>query len=77
MRARRRKDYARGTATSPARRLQENLALRVAGEAQALDVEVDKLHDGEVEEALQQLRFEHTQILAGCNTIRDLRRRLS
>jgi hypothetical protein len=49
----------------------------VAGEAQALDVEVDKLHDGEVEEALQQLRFAHTQILAGYDTIRDLRRGLS
>jgi hypothetical protein len=30
---------------------QENLALRVAGEAQVLDVEVDKLHDGKVEVA--------------------------
>ena len=55
---------------------QDNLALRVAGEAQALEVEVDKLHDGEVEEALQQLRSAHTQVLAGCDNIRDLRRRL-
>lgn len=55
---------------------QENLALRVAGEAQALDVEVDKLHDRELEEATQRLRAAHTHILAGCDTIRDLRRRL-
>ncbi len=55
---------------------QENLALRVAGEAQALDIEVHMLHDREVEEAQQRLRSAHTQILAGCDTIRDLRRRL-
>ena len=55
---------------------QHNLALRVAGEAQALDVEIHKLYDGEVEEAEQRLRSAHTQILAGCDTIRDLRRRL-
>jgi hypothetical protein len=55
---------------------QENLARRVAGEAQALDVEVDKLHDRELEEAWQRLRGAHAQILAGCDTIRDLRRRL-
>ena len=55
---------------------QENLARRVAGEAQALDIEVDKLHDRELEEASQRLRAAQTQILAGCATIRDLRRRL-
>ena len=55
---------------------QENLARRVAGEAQALDIEVDKLHDRELEEATQRLLAAHTQILAGCDTIRDLRRRL-
>jgi hypothetical protein len=56
--------------------LQDNLASRVAGEAEALDVEIDKLHDHELEEAQQLLRTAHAEILAGCDTVRDVRRRL-
>lgn len=54
----------------------ENLASRVAGEAESLGVEINKLHDHELEEAQQLLRAAHTQVLAGCDSLRDLRRRL-
>jgi hypothetical protein len=56
--------------------LQDNLASRVAGEAEALDVEIDKLHDHELEEAQQLLRTAHAEVLAGCDIVRDLRRGL-
>lgn len=55
---------------------QDNLASRVAGEAEALEVEIDKLHDHELEEAQQRLRSAHAEVLAGCDIIRDLRRQL-
>ena len=55
---------------------QDNLALRVAGEAQALALEIDKLHDRECDEAWQLIQTAHDQVLAGTDILRDLRRRL-
>ena len=55
---------------------QDNLALRVAGEAQALALEIDKLHDREFNEVWEMLRTAHDQVLASTDLLRDLRRRL-
>ena len=56
---------------------QENLATRVAGEAELLDVEIGKLRDDDLEDALRLLHTAHTQILAGCDIMRDLRRKVA
>ncbi len=53
-----------------------NLASRVANEAETLDIEVDKLHDNELEDVRQRLRAAQAEILAGCDIVRDLRREL-
>ena len=55
---------------------QHNLALRVAGEAQALDVEIHKLSDDEIDEVWEVLRTAQQQVFAGTDSLRDLRRRL-
>ena len=55
---------------------QENLATRVAGEAELRDVEIGKLHDNDIKDALRLLPTAHTQILAGCDIMRDLRRKV-
>lgn len=55
---------------------QHNLALRVAGEAQALDAEIDKLSDDEIDEVWDVLRTAQQQVFAGTDSLRDLRRRL-
>ena len=55
---------------------QENLAKRVAGEAQALAKEVGKLRDPEYDETWQLIQTAHDHILAGTDILRDLRRRL-
>lgn len=55
---------------------QENLANCVAGEAELLDVEIGKLRDDDLEDALRLLHTAHTQILAGCDIVRDLRRKV-
>lgn len=55
---------------------QENLAIRVAGEAASFEVEIDKLHDEELETAGRLLRTAHSKILVGCDMLRDLRRQL-
>lgn len=54
----------------------QTLSARVADEAQALDVELDKLHDDEIDDVWQALRTGQEHVLAGCDTVRDLRRRL-
>ena len=53
-----------------------NLALRVAGEAQALNVELHKLSDDEIDEVWEILRTAQQQVFAGTDMLRDLRRRL-
>lgn len=55
---------------------QDNLPSRIAGETASLDVEIDKLLDRELDEGRQLLHTAHTQVLAACDTVRDLRRRL-
>ena len=55
---------------------QENLASRVVGEAEALDVEIGNLRGDELEDILQMLRTAHSKILAGCDIIRDARRQV-
>lgn len=55
---------------------QHNLALRVAGEAQALDAELHKLTDDEIEELWEILRTAQQHVFAGTDMLRDLRRRL-
>lgn len=55
---------------------QYNLAARVADEAQALELELDKLHDHELDQAWEALRTGQERVLAGCDALRDLRRRL-
>ena len=55
---------------------QHNLALRVAGEAQALHVEIHKLSDDEIDEVWEILRTAQQQVFAGTDSLRDLRRRL-
>lgn len=55
---------------------QHNLASRVASEAETLDIEVDKLHDNELDAVRQRLRATQAEILAGCDIVRDLRREL-
>lgn len=55
---------------------QQNLAVRVAGEAEALDIQLPKLLDGEFDEVWDVLRNAQQQVLAGTDMLRDLRRRL-
>lgn len=55
---------------------QHNLAVRVAGEAQALDAEIDKLTDDEIDEVWEVLRTAQQRVFAGTDMLRDLRRRL-
>lgn len=55
---------------------QDNLAARVTNEAQALDLELERLHDHEIDEVWEALRTGHAHVLAGCDALRDLRRRL-
>ena len=55
---------------------QDNLATRVAGEAQALAKEVGKLRDPEYDETWQLIQTAHDQILAATDILRDVRRRL-
>ena len=54
----------------------ENLATRVAGEAGSLDVEIGKLRDDELEGVLRLLHAAHSKILASCDIVRDLRRKV-
>lgn len=55
---------------------QQNLAVRVAGEAEALDIQLPKLLDEEFDEVWNVLRRALQQVLAGTDMVRDLRRRL-
>lgn len=55
---------------------QQNLAVRVAGEAEALAFQLPKLLDGEYDEVWDVLRNAQQQVLAGTDMLRDLRRRL-
>ena len=55
---------------------QQNLAVRVAGEAEALDFQLSKLVDGEFDEVWDVLRNAQQQVLAGTDMLRDIRRRL-
>jgi hypothetical protein len=55
---------------------QHNLAVRVAGEAQALDAEIHKLTDDEIDEMWEMLRTAQQHVFAGTDMLRDLRRRL-
>lgn len=55
---------------------QHNVASRVASEAETLEIEVDKLHDNELEAVPQRLRAAEAEILTGCDIVRDLRREL-
>jgi len=55
---------------------QHNLSVRVAGEAQALDLELEKVRDNEIEEVWNALRTGQQNVLDGCDKLRDLRRRL-
>lgn len=55
---------------------QHNLAVRVAGEARALDVELRKLHDDEFDEVWDVIRAARQQLFAATDMLRDLRRRL-
>ena len=55
---------------------QHNLAVRVAGEAQALDAEIHKLTDDEIDEMWEMLRTAQQHVFAGTDILRDLRRRL-
>lgn len=55
----------------------DNLATRVAGEAQALSDEISKLADQDDVEAVEALvQRAHDQIMTSCDLLRDLRRRL-
>ena len=55
---------------------QHNLAVRVAGEAQALDVEIDKLNDNEFDEVWEVIRTARNSLFAATDTLRELRLRL-
>ena len=55
---------------------QHNLASRVASEAETLDIEIDNLHDNELEVVRQRLHAAQAEILTGCDIVRDLRREL-
>jgi hypothetical protein len=55
---------------------QHNHAVRVAGEAQALDAELHKLADDEIDEMWETLRTAQQHVFAGTDMLRDLRRRL-
>lgn len=55
---------------------QHNLALRVAGEAQALDAEIHKLTDDGIDETWETLRSAQQHVFAGTDMLRELRRRL-
>ena len=57
-------------------RWKDNLATRVASEAQALALEISKLRDHEIDEVWDLLRSANDQVLAGTDVLRDLRRRL-
>ena len=70
-----RKDHLQGIHTQ-LKYWQDNLAKRVAGEAQALANEVGKLRDPEYDETWQLIQTAHDQILAATDILRDLRRRL-
>jgi hypothetical protein len=48
----------------------------VAGEAEALDIQLPKLLDEEFDEVWNVLRRALQQVLAGTDMVRDLRRRL-
>jgi hypothetical protein len=55
---------------------QENLAGRHASEAGSLDIEIGNLGDDDLENILRILRTAHTKVLAGCDTVRQLRRQI-
>ena len=55
---------------------QHNLALRVAGEAKALDAELHRLTDDEIEELWDILRTAQQHVFSGTDMLRDLRRRV-
>lgn len=55
---------------------QHNLAVRVAGEAKALDAELHKLTDDEIDELWEILRTAQQHVLNGTDMLRELRRRL-
>lgn len=55
---------------------QHNLAVRVAGEAQALDAEIQKLTDDEIDEMWEMLRTAQQHVFTGTDLLRYLRRRL-
>jgi hypothetical protein len=55
---------------------QHNLALRVAGEAKALDAELHRLTDDEIEELWEILSTAQQHVFAGTDMLRDLRRRV-
>lgn len=40
------------------------------------DLELDKLHDHEIAKVWEAVRTGQEQVLAGCDSIRDIRRRL-
>jgi len=55
---------------------QENLASRLADEAESLDIEIGNLRDDELENVLRILRTAHAKVLKECDTVRDLRRQI-
>lgn len=55
---------------------QHNLALRVAGEARALDAELHRLTDDEIKELWEIFRTAQQHVFAGTDLLRDLRRRV-
>jgi hypothetical protein len=55
---------------------QTSLASRVAGEARALDTEIDRLEEHELDVVTESLRQAYDRILASCDQVRDLRRSL-
>ena len=55
---------------------QDNVATRVADEAQALALEIGKLRTHELGEVSDLLRAANDHVLAGTDILRDLRRRL-
>ena len=55
---------------------QTDLAPRVAGEAEALAIELPKLHPDESADALRVLTDARNRILEACDALRDLRRTL-
>jgi hypothetical protein len=55
---------------------QDSLATRVAGEASALEAEIDRLEVNELDVVDESLRQAYDRILASCDEVRDIRRRL-